>query len=197
MRKMCVLLSAGVLLGLIAMPPVTAQEDDPGHVMKWLAVARPQGNMSMGRRDQRKRVEIVVERWSTEEERQKYVGLLAEGGYQQVIAAFHQDEPVGRIRVGRGTSYPLSIAFMTEEDGKHVVHLATDRPIGGFEGMHQNVTMRFAFVIIEMTLGDDYTGDGAASTATEIKVDPSTMQVTFEGYDSKPYRLFDIRPQQD
>ncbi|GAG12414.1 unnamed protein product, partial [marine sediment metagenome] len=165
MRRISILLSGAMLLGLAALPAGAAQEPlpagaaeliDPGHEMKWLAVARPQGNLAMGGRPQRTRVEIVVERWSTDEERQQYIGLLAEQGYQQVVAAFHAAAPVGRIRVGQGVSYPLSMAFMTEEDGKRVVHLATDRPIGGFEGMHQNVTMRFAFVIIEMTLGDDY-----------------------------------------
>lgn len=196
MRKMCVLLSATLLLGLAAIP-VAVQEDDPGYEMKWLAVGRAQGNMAMGSRNQRKRVEIVIERWSTEEERLQYVGMLAESGYQQVVAAFHAAAPVGRIRVGQGTSYPLSLAIMREEDGKHMVTLATDRPIGGYEGMHQNVTMRFAFVIIQLTLGDDFKGDGALFPAAEVKVDPTTGTVTFEGYDTKPIRLFDIRPAQD
>jgi len=191
----CVLVSAVMLAGLVAIPAVAAQDDDPGHQMKWLAVARPQGNLASGGRNPRTRVEIVVERWSTEEERLKYVGLLAEQGYQEVVAAFHKAEPVGRVRVGSGASYPLSFASMREEDGKHLVTLATDRPIGGFEGMHQNVTMRFAFVIVQLTLGDDNKGDGAFTPAAEIKADTSTMTVTFEGYDTKPYRLFDIRPE--
>lgn len=194
MRKTCLLVSAALIVGLVVIPPATAQEDDPGHVLKLLAVGRAQGNLAMGARNQRKRVEIVIERWSTEEERLQYVGMLAENGYQQVVAAFHAAAPVGRIRVGQGTSYPLSLAIMREEDGKHFVTLATDRPIGGYEGMHQNVTMRFAFVIIQMTLDDDFKGDGALTPAAEIKVDTATNTVTFEGYDTKPVRLFDIRP---
>jgi len=194
-RKICLLLSAVMLLGLAPNPVGATQDEDPGHEMKWLAVARPQGNLASGSRNQRTRVEIVIERWSTEEERLKAVGLLAEQGYQQVVAAFQKAPPVGRIRLGQGPSYPLSFAIMREEDGKKMVTIATDRPIGGFEGMHQNVTMRFAFVVIQMTLGDDLKGDGAITPAAEVKADATTMTVTFEGYDTKPYRLFDIRPQ--
>jgi len=140
-------------------------------------------------------VQIVIERWSTEEERELLKGTLMQKGPDALLAALQSVKPrVGYMRTPNTMGWDLYYARSTQNpDGTRRVFLATDRRIAFGEAMNQTRSMQYDFTLVEIHFDKDGKGEGKLSLAVKVEVDPKTQQIELENYDTRPVDLLDVR----
>ena len=83
-------------------------------------------------------VEITIDRWSPNAERERLVSALQTKGSDELLKQLQKNRPVGRIRTPDSLGYDLRYAQQTPlPEGGRMVVIATDRPIGFWEATHQ------------------------------------------------------------
>src|ERR1044071_6837869 len=96
-------------------------------------------------------VEMVVNRWSTDAERDRLLSVLTQQGPEKLLDALHKNSRVGYIRTPDSVGYDLRFARRTPlPDGGEQVTLATDRYIGFWEAANRPRTIDYPFTVIEL-----------------------------------------------
>ena len=139
-------------------------------------------------------IEIAVDRWSTDAERDKLMTTLMEQGSEKLLDVLQGMKRVGYIRSPNSLGYDLHFARRTPlpEGGERVV-LATDRPIGFWEAVHQPRSIDYKFTVIELRLNKDGEGEGKLSIATKITAEPETKTIVLEDYGNQPVLLTSVK----
>ena len=139
-------------------------------------------------------VEMVVERWSTDAERDQLIKALLEKGPEKLLETLQKMPRVGYIRTPNSIGYDLRYArkMPMDEGGEHIV-MATDRYISFWEAVNRPRTIDYPFTLIEMQLGKDGMGEGKMSLLTKIIYEKKKNQVVLENYQSQPVLLTQIR----
>src|SRR5919198_3198555 len=80
-------------------------------------------------------VDIVIERWSTDQERDQLRAALQEGGPDALLRGLQKiKDPAGYIRTPGSVGYPLRFARqIAMSDGGRRIIIATDRPVSFLE----------------------------------------------------------------
>jgi hypothetical protein len=140
-------------------------------------------------------VQIVVDRWSTDTERDRLVSTLLDKGADKLLDVLQDTPRVGFIRNPTGgPSWDLHYARkIALPDGGERVILATDRPLGFWEQTQQLRTVDYPFTIIELRLNADGEGEGKLSLATKIIADKQSGTVVLEDYGTQPVLLQAVR----
>jgi hypothetical protein len=139
-------------------------------------------------------IDIQVDRWSSDTERDKLIKTLETKGADKLLDVL-QDLPVkGNFRAPGQLGWDIRFArhYKTEEGGERVV-LATDRPIGFFESANQPRSINYPFTIIEMQLNRDGEGDGRMSLATKVILDEKKNTITLENFELQPVLLTHVK----
>ena len=139
-------------------------------------------------------VQIVVNRWSTDGERDRLLAILLDKGPAPLLDALHDSPVAGYIRTPNSLAYDLHYARKTPgEDGGDRVVLATDRRIEFWEVMRQSRTLDYPFLVIEIHFNSDGVGEGKLSLATKIVADKKSNQIVLENYGTQPVMLKSVR----
>ena len=139
-------------------------------------------------------VEIVIDRWSTDGQRDSLIKALVGQGQDKLLDTLRQMPRVGYIRADGGLGYDLHFASRTPgEDGGERIVLATDRPIGFWEASNQPRSIDYPFTVIELRVNDDGEGEGKLSLATKVTADKSGRNVTLENYETQPVLLQGVK----
>jgi hypothetical protein len=139
-------------------------------------------------------VDIQIERWSTDEERQKLITTFVEKGPEKLLDALQDLKRIGYIRLPNTLGYDLRYARVVPlDEGGQKILIATDRRIGFAEARNQPRTMDYPFTLIEIRLKPDGTGEGKLSVATKITLNKKTKTVELENYSSEPVRLQNVK----
>ena len=139
-------------------------------------------------------VQIVVNRWSTDGERDRLMAVLLDKGPDPLLDALRETPTVGYIRTPNSLAYDLHYAHKTPgEDGGDRVVLATDRRIEFWEVMRQSRTLDYPFLVIEIHFNSDGVGEGKLSLATKIVADKKSDQIVLENYGTQPVMLKSVR----
>lgn len=148
-------------------------------------------NMDTGRNQT---VEIVVNRWSTDKDRDKLLSTLMDKGAEKLLDVLQDAPKVGYIRSTSSIGWDLHYARHTPmpEGGERVV-IATDRPVGFWEATNQPRSIDYPFTVIEMHLNAEGEGDGTMSVATKIVADKENKIITLENYGTTPVRLQGVK----
>ena len=141
------LLSAILVLTASGMVAWASQDDEERETFVAFAV-----NMSNVGPGGSSTIQITIDRWSTDEERQQLIDALVEEGSEELLKVLQKQEETGFIR-GQGAAarlnpFPstrLRYARDMEVDGKRIIRLATDRPIGFREAVQNPRTMDSSF----------------------------------------------------
>ena len=138
-------------------------------------------------------LDIDIDRWSTESERQRLMSTLGKG--QNAMLEALRDLPrVGSIRVPGELGWDLHYAHqMRGEDGGRRIFLATDRPISIWEAVNRPRTIDYPFTFIELRVDRNGEGQGKLSLATRVLADEDGKFVHIENWDSQPIALNEVR----
>jgi hypothetical protein len=139
-------------------------------------------------------VEIVVNRSSTEGERDRLVQTLLDKGPDKLLDVLKDMPRVGYIRTPESIGYDIHYARRSPlpEGGERVV-LVTDRRIGFWEAANQPRSIDYPFTVIELHLNPDGEGEGKISVATKITADKENKIVTLENYTTQPVLLQSVK----
>ena len=148
-------------------------------------------NMSGVGRTSSTTLDIVFERWSSDEERQQLLDTLVEKNDEALLKALAKIKPrVGFIRTNRSLGWDIQYARIQEtpSGGKRIV-FATDRPMS-FREVRDNLrSTDYEFMVCEIRLGSKGEGEGKLSTATKVRFDKEKRTIELENYGIEPVRL--------
>ena len=139
-------------------------------------------------------VDVIINHWSSPEERNRLVGAVREGGTDALLRALQKiNQPAGYIRTGGSIGYPLRFAWQipTSDGGRRVI-IATDRPVSFLEATSQNRTMDYPFMLIDFRVDAQGKGQGKLLPLAKVQVNEDHV-VEIENYSSEPVRLTEVR----
>jgi hypothetical protein len=146
------------------------------------------------------RIEIFVERWSTDADRENLRMALTDKGPGALLEALHKDlRRVGvvqvpgmqasgaRVRERRARNIKFA-RQITTATGRQIV-LATDQRLGLGENPRGFRSSDPEFTLIDLRLGSDGKGVGKVAPADKITYNKATQSFEIENYASAPVRL--------
>jgi hypothetical protein len=140
-------------------------------------------------------VDISISRWSTPDERQRFLKALSGEGQSGALDELQDLKPVGAIRVNRqGLSYDLRYSnVVAGEDGGQRIFLMTDRPISAWEAWAQPRYTDYPFTLITMNIDRNGRGSGTIVLAARITASENGRFVQVENYATTPIQFNDIK----
>ena len=140
------------------------------------------------------RVLIAVNRWTTPQERQTLLGIVAEKGPDKLMDALQDQPSAGTIRLPQTLAWDLRYAFESPlpEGGRRVV-LVTDRPISVQEAIRNPRTTDYPYTLIEIRFDKSGVGVGKMSVATKIAMSKDKHTLELENFGIEPVRLTEVR----
>jgi hypothetical protein len=147
------------------------------------------GNTNAGR------IEIVIERWSSQRERDELIATLKEKGGDALLSKLQKMPRVGYIRDANGGSIGWDLHFARErklEDGGRQIVLATDRPISTWEAFNRPRSSEYDFTLADIRFDGDGKGVGKLAVAAKITTNPKTGVIEIENFASEPVRLTEV-----
>jgi hypothetical protein len=135
-------------------------------------------------------VDIQIDRWSAEAERDALITAFREKGPNALLGGLQKTKKVGYIRLPNTLGYDLHYARKHEgADGDEQIVILTDRRIGFWEVRNQPRTVDYPFTLIDIRVRPGGEGEGKMSVATKISYDEKKHAVELENYASEPVRL--------
>ena len=188
-------LSAVFVLAVAAMEPtgsasrLVAAIPEPPLRMSAVAV-----NMSNVGRGGANVVDIEIDRWSTEAERDDLIAAFNAKGPDALLSKLQGVKRVGYMRLPNTLGYDLHYARKHPgDDGSEQIVIATDRRIGFWEARNQPRTIDYPFTLIDIRLTAGGEGEGKISVATKISYNKKKHAVELENYASEPVRLTTVK----
>ena len=137
---------------------------------------------------------MVVNRWSTDAERDRLMTALMEKGPEKLLDTLQDMPRVGYIRTPNSVGYDLHYARRAPgEDGGERITMATDRHIGFWEASAQPRSIEYPFTVIEIHMNKNGEGEGKLSLATKITADSDHKTIILEDYGIQPVLLQHVR----
>jgi hypothetical protein len=143
-------------------------------------------------------IEIAIERWSTDAERQMLIGLVGtatdkSGGQDTLLNALQKVTPrVGFIRTSNSIGWDLRYARESIlPDGTRQIVVVTDKPVSFAAAMADSESIDYPFSLIEMHFpqsGDK--GDGKLMARTAVSTKNGRLEIDL--YGNEPTRLTTI-----
>ncbi len=139
-------------------------------------------------------VEFVIERYSTDAERDRLLAVLKDKGPDKLLDALQSLPRVGYFRTPNSIGYDIKFARKHPgEDGGEVITMATDRYISFWEAANRPRTIDYPFTVVEIHIGKDGKGEGKMSIATKVTWDKKNNTLTLENYKSQPVLLNEVK----
>jgi hypothetical protein len=139
-------------------------------------------------------IEIAVDRWSSDKDRDRLMTVLMEKGPEKLLDVLQDMPRMGYFRAPGNLGWDIHFARMIPlPDGGERVVLVTDRRIGFWEASRQPRSIDYPFTVIELRLNRDGEGEGKLSIATKIIPDKENNIVTLENYAIQPVQLTTVR----
>jgi hypothetical protein len=150
------------------------------------------------------RIDIYVERWSTDEELDKLIGTLEKDGPGELRTVLeHQRIRAGvvlmpgvqghgeRVRMRTPKNIKFAREFITPA-GRQVI-LASDERLALGESRLDARKEIYEFSLMDIRFGPDGTGVGKVATAGDVVYNPQTKTLELKDYDTKPARLVNVK----
>jgi len=139
-------------------------------------------------------IDITVNRWSTDKQRDQLMQVAAQKGPEKLLDALQQLPAVGHFGAPGNLSWDIHFArrMPLPEGGERIV-LATDRRIGFWEATNQPRSYDYPFTIIEIRMNRDGDGEGKMSLATKVIYDKKENMISLENFETSPVMLTQVR----
>jgi hypothetical protein len=139
-------------------------------------------------------IEIAVDRWSSDADRDKLMGAMLKSGPDKLLDTLQDMPRMGYFRVPGQLGIDIHFARKVPlPDGGERIVMVTDRRIGFWEAANRPRTIDYPFTVIELRLNRDGEGEGKMSVATKIIAETSQNIITLENYDTQPVMLKNVR----
>jgi hypothetical protein len=182
---------AAACLAAIVTVPMAAQSN-MAHPEKFTAYAINSSNMTA--HPQASQVDITIDRWSTDADRDRLLQILRSKGQGALLDALQKMPVVGYINTPGSLRYDLHFArqIPQAEGGRRIV-LGTDRYINTWEAANRPRTMDYPFTVIELQLDKSGQGKGWASLYTKVTA-TEDGNVELENFTNEPVMLNEVKP---
>jgi hypothetical protein len=138
-------------------------------------------------------VDITINRWSTDTERDQLLSVLHDKGQDALLSALQKLPVVGYLNTPGSLKYDLHFARQKENaDGGKMVFLMTDRYVGVWEATNRPRTVEYPFVLLQLQLDKAGSGVGKASIYTKITEEPDGT-IELENFSNQPVMLNQVR----
>lgn len=139
-------------------------------------------------------VEFLIERWSTEAERDAFVTAFKEKGNDGLLDLMQKQKGrVGRVQGSQFRGYDLRFARrMPLGDGGTRIVLAADRYVPFIEARNNPRLSDYPFTLVEIHLDKNGKGDGRMLVASRLNVNKEQV-VEVENYGQQPIRLNEVK----
>jgi hypothetical protein len=139
-------------------------------------------------------IDIVIERWSTEQETEKLRGVLIEKGGDHLLPALQKIKPrCGYVRTSNSLGWDLHFARETVlSDGTRKIVVATDRPMTMWELRNAGRSTDYEFSLAEIRLPAEGKGQGKAISMAKLSFNKEKNTLEIENYEQQPLRLNEI-----
>lgn len=139
-------------------------------------------------------IDIVINRWSTDQERDELLAALREGGPDGLLRALQKiKDPAGYIRTPSSIGYPLRFARqISMADGGRRIIIATDRYVSFLEATTQPRSADYPFMLVDIRMSADGKGTGKLMPLAKVTANEDHT-VEIENYSSEPVRLTEVR----
>ncbi len=189
---------AALVIGCGIAPFVDAQTS--GEKLEITAFAVNMSNIGTGSNAV---VDMTVNQWSTDAERERLINTMLTKGSDALLRELQKAPAKGRFRVpGQRPPDPHHLALGLDiryarqmplpEGGRRII-LAMDRYIGMREARNQPRSIDYPFTLIEIRTNKDGEGEGKMSVATKISFDKDKKVIELENYASEPVRLNNVK----
>ena len=139
-------------------------------------------------------IDITVNRWSTDKQRDALMAVVVEKGPEKLLDALQDMPAMGHFGAPGNLSWDIHFARkMPLPDGGERVVLITDRRISFWEARNQPRSYDYPFTVIELHLNRDGEGEGKMSIATKVIYDKKENMITLENFQTTPVQLTNVR----
>jgi len=139
-------------------------------------------------------IDITVNRWSTDKQRDALMAVVAQKGPEKLLDALQDMPAMGHFGAPGNLSWDIHFARrMPLPDGGDRVVLVTDRRISFWEAANQPRSFDYPFTVIELRLSHDGEGEGKMSIATKVIYDKKENMITLENYQTSPVLLTNVK----
>lgn len=148
-------------------------------------------------------VQIRLDGWSTDKEREHLITTFLEKGDDALLRELQKARVVGRwnvpgymgpdihqLRLGHDIHFSRQAPL---PDGGRQINLMTDRYIGFVEARNQPRVYDYPFTLIEIRVDKNGEGEGKMAVATKISFDKKKNAIELENYSSEPVRLQQVK----
>ena len=185
--------AAGLLLVASAVPASAQAKGEPSLPLKLTSFAVNMDAATMAASTGR--IDITINRWSTDGERDRLLEALVEKGSENLLATLQKVRPpVGYVRAEGSLSWDVYYArFHPGEDGGYRLVFATDRPISFWEARNRTRSSEYEFMLCEIHMKRTGEGEGKLAVMAKITFDKKTKTIEIENYDTEPIRLTKVQ----
>lgn len=139
---------------------------------------------------------LTLQRWSTDEEREKVLSTFKEGGSAKLLDAFRGSRVAGYLKWPGGLEYTVHYARQTTRpDGRTDVVLVIDRPVWVWWDNAKAQSLKPTdgpYSVVQMRLDKQGQGEGRVATATGVVADKDTG-VALTDYDKQLALLQEVK----
>ena len=139
-------------------------------------------------------IDITVNRWSTDKERDALMAAVTQKGPEKLLDALEDLPAVGHFGAPGNLSWDIHFArkMHLPEGGERVV-LITDRRIGFWEAANQPRSIDYPFTFIDIRINRDGEGEGRMSLATKVIYDKKDNMISLENFQTSPVLITNVR----
>jgi hypothetical protein len=139
-------------------------------------------------------VDIVVERFTTDEEHARLAAVLREKGNESLLDELQKLPRAGYIRTPGRLGWDLHyVREVRSSDGGRRIVFASDRPMNFWELWNRPQSADYQFLAGEIRLRPDGKGQGTLVPAARIDYNEGLQTIEVEDYASQPVRLTEVR----
>jgi len=139
-------------------------------------------------------VEMYINRWSTDQERDALLAALQEGGQDKLLDALTRVRPpVGNMRIAGRLGWDLYFArSRVQPDGSLHIVMATNRSVAWGEIAQGTRSTNYQFTLVELHLDKDGKGEGKIVPAARVLWDKEQRKIEIENYSALPIDLIQV-----